>query len=335
MATANPDTIKQVRTVKLPGDLLSVARLPGKDELFVGGADGKIHHLDLSVAKPEPATWAAHASYVSGLVTDGQHLISAGWDRKLSWWNAATRAPVRTVENAHKKWIRHLAVTPDGRTAASVGDDMVCRLWDAATAKPGHQLRGHAEMTPHHFPSKLYTCAFSADGKHLATGDHVGRIVVWETATGKQATAFDAPAFYHWDFDRNNHSAGGIRSLAFSPDGKQLAAGGIENKDVAIIIGNPLVQVFDWRKGQKTHEFRVGTNFVFENLRFHHAGAWLMGAAGGVQAAAKLVFFDLEQKKVLRDVAAPMPVYGMTMNGTSTSIYGVGRGLLVQWDLAS
>lgn len=332
---ADPNTIKPTKTLKLPGDLLSVARIPDTQRLFVGSSDGKIYDVDLAAEKPQPKEWTGHASYVSGLVLAGKLLISGGWDRKLIWWDAETHEPVRTLEQAHRKWIRHVAVAPDGRTVASVADDMVCRLWDTATGKSVHELRGHAEKTPQHFPSKLYTCAFSADGSHLATGDHVGRILIWEVATGKQADQIDAPAFYHWDFDRNNHSAGGVRSLAFTPDGKQLAAGGINNTDVAIIQGVPLVQVFDRQTRQKTQEFRVGSNYVFENLRFHHEGAWLVGAAGGAQGPSKLVFFDLEKKKVSADVAVPMPVFGMTINETSDVIYGAGRGQLVQWEMKS
>ena len=86
---------------------------------------------------------------------------------------------VRAVE-AHRKWIRDVAATPDGKVVASVADDMVCRLWDAATGRLIHELRGHEEKTPHHFPSMLFACAISPDGRLLATGDKVGHVVVWE-----------------------------------------------------------------------------------------------------------------------------------------------------------
>ncbi|MBY0522542.1 MAG: hypothetical protein K2R98_04060 [Gemmataceae bacterium] len=333
MAAADPNTIKQVKTLKMPGDLLSVARVPGGDVLFVGNDWGKIYRVDWSGDKPETKELIGHTSYVSGLVLAGKHIVSGSWDRKLIWWDAETHQQVRTVENAHRKWIRHVAVAPDGKTVASVGDDMVGRLWDAVAGKLLHELQGHDEKTPQHFRSKLYTCVFSPDGQHLATGDHLGRILIWAVATGKQVAAVEAPSFYHWDFGRNNHSAGGVRCLAFTADGKRIAAGGIENRDVAIIQGTPLVQVFDWQKGQKTHEFKVGKDYVFESLRFQHEGAWLVGAGGGGAAAPKLVFFDLEQKKVVVEVALTIPLHAMTLNETSDVVYGAGRGYLVRWDL--
>ena len=43
------------------------------------------------------------------------------------------------------------------------------RLWDAESVKLKHELRGHEVMTPTQFTSMLYTCAFSADARLLAT----------------------------------------------------------------------------------------------------------------------------------------------------------------------
>jgi WD40 repeat protein len=333
---ANLNNIQPAKKLTMPGDLLSVAPGPGKDQIFVGGWDGKIHLIDLAAEKPTPTSWVGHVSYVSGLVLAGNQLVSAGSDRKMVWWDATTRQAVRTVENAHARWIRQLAVTSDGKAVASVGDDMVCRLWDAATGKVVQELRGHPEKTRHHFRSKLFACTFSFDGKLLATADQEGRMVVWEVATGKQRAVCEAPAFYEWDRSAevgNGHSFGGVRSLAFAPDGKSLAAGGIDNKDAAIIAGMALVQVFDWQTGQKTHEFKAGGNGVIESLRFHHRGDWLLGAMGA-GAAGKLLFYDLEQKKVLKETPAPMLVFGLAMNAASDVIDTVGRGQLVRWSLS-
>ena len=335
MDSANPNNAQPVKKLALAGDLLSVARVPGGDRVFVGGNDGKIHLIDLSADKPQPTSWAGHLSYVSGLVLAGNYLVSAGSDRKMAWWDAATRQPVRAVENAHAKWIRQIALAPDGKTIASAGDDMVCRLWDAETGRAVRELRGHPEKTRHHYRSKLFACAFSADGKLLATADQEGRIVVWETASGKQAAVCEAPDFYEWDRSAevgNAHSFGGVRALAFSPDGKALAAGGIDNHDAAIISGTALVEVFDWQAGQKTHEFKAGGNGVVENLRFEPRGAWLMGALGAGNAG-KLLFYDLGQKKVLREVAAPMLIFGVAMNEAGDVIDTVGRGQVVRWGL--
>jgi len=329
---ADPNKIKEVKTLKLPGDVLSVTHVPGTNRIFVGGTDANVYAIDTSQENPEPTAWQGHKSYISSLAyVSGDSLVSGGWDKQLIWWDIASGKPVRTIQ-AHKKWVRKIAVTPDGHTIASVGDDMVCRTWNTQTGELVRELRGHEPITPHHFLSKLYTCVISPDGQHLATADRVGHIVVWEIATGAKVAELDAPLFYHWDFDRNNHSAGGIRSLAFSADGKLLAAGGIENTDVAIILGNALVQVFDWKSGERTHEFKQGS-FVFENLAFHHQDDWLLGAAGGGGSDRKLLFYNLQSNSMFKELIAPTPIYGMALSETSETIYGGGREKVVQWDL--
>src|SRR5262245_54615615 len=161
---------------------------------------------------------------------------------------------------------------------------MVCRLWDAASGKLLQELRGHQEKTPHHFSSMLYACAFAPDGKHLATGDKTGHIVVWETATGRPVTTLETPVMYTWDPVQRVHSIGGIRSLAFSADGTLLAVGGMGKVgNIDHLEGKTRVEVFDWRKGQRRNEF-TGDKFkgVVEGLEFHTRGEWLL-ADGGAQ----------------------------------------------------
>ncbi|HSM81673.1 MAG TPA: pentapeptide repeat-containing protein [Nodosilinea sp.] len=55
--------------------------------------------------------------------------------------------------------------------------------------------------------------AFSPDGRHLATGDHEGRLLLWDLSRGKLI----------WMFDEDQSQ--GVRSLAFSPQGDLLAVG--------------------------------------------------------------------------------------------------------------
>jgi WD40 repeat protein len=329
---ANLDKFKLAKDLSRRDTLLSVARAPGSGRLYLGSSDAKVYELDLAQPKPEPKELGRHESYVTGVALAGPHLVSGGYDGKLIWWDVESRKQVRSVD-AHTKWVRRVVVTPDGKTVASVADDMVCRLWDAATGKRLHELRGHREMTPHHFPSMLYACAVSPDGRHLATGDKVGHVVVWELATGKEAATFEAPGMYTWDPVQRRHSIGGIRSLAFSPDGAQLAVGGMGKVgNIDHLEGKTRVEVFDWRTGKRTHEF-PGDKFngLVNRLAFHPQGDWLLGAGGAGDGF--LLFFDLKAKKVLRQEKAPAHVHDVVLNEAADTVYAAAHGKVLVFEM--
>lgn len=329
---ANIDKLKSVKDLSRPCVVFSVARQPNSERLFLGCSDFKVYDLDLTQPKPEPKELGAHASYVTSVTLAGKTLVSGSYDGRLIWWDVEKREQVRAVE-AHQKWIRRVVSTRDGKVIASVADDMVCRLWDAESGKPIRELRGHQEKTPHHYLSMLYACAISPDGKHLATGDKVGHIVVWELETGKQLTTLEAPVMYTWDPTQRRHSIGGIRSLAFSPDGKLLAVGGMGKVgNIDHLEGKARVEVFDWQKGERTNEF-PGDKFngLVERLEFHPQGDWLLGAGGAGDGF--LMFFDLPQKKVLRQEKVPMHVHDVTTNEAVDTLYVVGHNKIILFEM--
>jgi len=328
MAAPNPDKIKQTLNISRPDILFGVARLPGTNRFFVGSSDFKVYETDLTQPKPEFKPLAAHGSYVTSVAVAGTTVVSGGYDGKLIWWDTTAGSMARTVD-AHTKQIRKVVTAPGGKIVASVADDMICKLWDAATGKMIRELRGHKELTPHNFSSMLYACAFTADGKHLATVDKPGKIVVWEVESGKEVATMEAPVMYTWDPVARRHSIGGPRSLAFSPDGKSLVVGGtgkIGNIDHLEAKGR--VEVFDWQKSQRTHEF-PGDRFqgLVNRLQFHPSGEWLLGAGGA--GTGFMMFFDLSAKKVLRQEQVPMHVHDFLLSEAGDTVYMVGHNRVV------
>jgi WD40 repeat protein len=329
MAT-NLDTLQMVADLPQPSVLFCVARVPGSQRLFVGSSDFKVSEIDLAQPKPQLKSFGSHTSYVTGIALAGKVVVSGSYDGRLLWWDADTKASIRTTE-AHAKWIRGVFASRDGKLVASVADDMVCRVWDASSGKLVHELKGHQEQTPHHFPSMLYAAAFSADGTFLATGDKVGHVVIWETATGKPAATLEVPGMYTWDPTARRHSIGGIRSLAFSPDGNLLAVGGMgQVGNIDHLEGKTRVEVFDWRKSQRTHEF-AGDKFngLVNHVEFHPQSAWLCGAGGANDGF--MLFFDLNTKKVLRQDKVPMHVHDAVLTDAADGVILVGHNKIQVW----
>lgn len=335
MKTANPEKTSLLKQLNRPDIVFAVARKPGTSQLFCGGSDFTVYELDVDQAKPEAKELGRHASYVTGLALSGGTLVSGGYDGRLIWWNIESRSKIREVD-AHRKWIRAVTAAPNGTVVASVADDMVCRVWDVESARLIHELRGHDELTPTHFPSMLFACAISPDSRHLATADKVGHVIVWDLESGEKRTALDAPGFYTWDPVQRRHSIGGIRSLAFSPDGTRLAVGGIGKiSNIDHLDGKARVEVFDWREGKSSHEF-ISDKYkgMVEYLGFHPMGNWLL-AAGGGDKDGFLTFFDLSSKKVLAQEKVPMYVHGVSLNETGDTVYCVGHRKIAVFGLKS
>ena len=335
-------TLKRIKELSRKEMVFALAHVPETRRVIFGGSDFRVYDVDLSQEKPEPRVLegVGHDSYVTGLATAdaGRWVVSGGYDGCLIWWDlekeGANGARIRAIEGAHAKWIRRVVATCEceGATIASVADDMVCRLWDAATGSLRHELRGHEAMTPHHYPSMLHACAFSPDGLYVATGDKVGHVVVWDVAAGKSIATLEAPVMYTWDPVQRRHSIGGIRALAFSPDGDGLAVGGIGKiGNIDHLEGPARIEVFDWRKGERTHEFADLPKGIVERLEFFPDGRRLL-AVGGANDGFLLVL-DLKAKSVLVQEKASTHVFDAALGDIPDTLYTAAHGKLALYEI--
>ena len=323
MPESRPQNLRVVREINRREGLFSVARVPGTDRLVVASSEGKVRELDASQANPTPKDLADHGRYVTCVRLIGDTVVSGGYDARLIWWDLREGRAIRTIDDAHGRWIRQLAVSPDGTKIASVGDDMVCRVWNVATGERLLELRGHQERTPQNFVSMLYCCVFSADGTKLATGDRVGHVVIWDVAAGRQLAAVEAPTLYTWDGTQRIRSIGGVRALAFSPDGTHLAVGGVgQIGNVDALQGPSRVEVFDWAAGRRVLEF-TGAQGIINRLQYHPDGKWLCALGGGSNGI--FLFYDPARKAMIHQGSLPMHVHDAAFNEDFTTLYAVGH----------
>ncbi|MBL8799849.1 MAG: protein kinase, partial [Planctomycetia bacterium] len=150
---------------------------------------------------------AMHAVQIS---PDGQLLAAGGDDGLIRAWNLATRDARAWLSGpAHTRPLRGLAFAPEGRELASAGLDKQVKLWKLTATEEQLKVSGTAWMD--------YSCvAIAPDGLTFAAGgDKLTR--VWETATGKE-------------LGKLTGQSGTVQSVAYSPDGQQLAAASTEGQ---------------------------------------------------------------------------------------------------------
>jgi WD40 repeat protein len=230
--------------------------------------------------------------------------VSGDYHGQLIWWNAAESKPtkIRSVQ-AHEGWIRAVAVSPDGQSVASCGNDRLVKLWSASTGKPIHEFTGHA--------SHVYNLAFHPNGQQLASCDLKGRVKVWNVADGKELKQLDASILAKYDAGFMA-DIGGARGMAYDPQGR-IACCGITNVSNAFAgVGNPLVVVFDAEKGQpkayKPPEAFQGTAW---GVVFHPRGFVIAGGGG---SGGRIWIWPLKAPSICRTVTVPANVRDLAMH---------------------
>ena len=332
MFQADPKNFRELKTTTRPDIMLRMIRNEDSGEIYVGSSDAKVYKVNPMAEEPEFLPFEGHTSYVMGLVDTGKYLVSGSYDKSLIWWNKETQQQVRRIELAHDRWIRNLAITPDKKHVLSVADDMVCKIWDAESGELVRELVSHIKISEEGFPNMLYAVTVSPDGKLVATVDRIAKIKIWDFETGEELKELEAPKCYTWDAKARIHAIGGIRSVSFSPDGTQLAVGGIGqigNVDHLGAAGR--VELFDVASGEKLHMFEGDDKHkgLVEQIIFHPSGKWIMAVGGDHNGWIQ--FMDLEKKEVLKQVKAPMHVHQMVVTSDFSTAYGAGHNRLAVW----
>ena len=332
----NSTNLKITRNGEWKSDdiLMSIARQPESERLFVGSSDFRVYEFGVSQDKPERIEFsgAGHESYVTGMTLIGEELITGSYDGQLIWWNLEQRQQIRS-QPGHGRWIRQVIATPDQSKVISIGDDMRCKVWDSKSGELIADFSDHPEMTPHHYPSMLYAVAISANGKFIATGDRTGHVAIWNANTFEKQAELETPVMYTWDPKARRHSIGGIRSLAFSPDATQLAVGGIGKIGNIDHLGGPSrLEVFDWMSGDRLHEIEdTQKKGLIEEMIYRPDGVGLIGIGGDHKGFVNL--YDLEQGTIASQAEASGHLHAAEMNEQATTIYTAGHNRIERWEL--
>ncbi len=180
---------------------MAMAYLPDARSLVTGHGDGSISVWD-AIGGQRQAAWKGHAVGITAIaLLSGTRLIATideGGNAKF--WNMETFQEAPFLGSAPRP-IRKIAGSPNGEFVATIGDDPVVRVWDAAGGALVQEFHGHS--------ATVLDIAFHPRGRLLASagddrivrvdkirresGDVPGKGVLTEPAVERPREDVDTP----------------------------------------------------------------------------------------------------------------------------------------------
>ncbi|NJM76598.1 MAG: WD40 repeat domain-containing protein [Acaryochloridaceae cyanobacterium RU_4_10] len=249
-------------------------------------------------------------------------IVSGSEDGHIQRWNWVTGELVRAIP-AHQKGITGLACS--SKLMASSSDDRTVQFWDAEQSTI---LMGHTHC--------VKAIAFSPDGSILASGSWDKTIKLWKMQAKAISRQQLAAGFDSAQPARDCSLSGfvpsatlvghrlGINALAFHPQEKYLASGGLDSE----------VILWSWESHELLQHLRGHRQAVMA-LAFSPDGQWLAsGSADGMIHLWKYSLQRFELEKILS--AHSWTVSSLIFHPTNNCLFSASWDHTIKvWDILS
>lgn len=184
---------------------LGIVAFSNDDCVFASSsADDTVRVWDLAERRVQHVLRAnAGDAYSVAFSPDGKWLVSGHDDGAARLWSVRD-GELRYVCRGHGRNVRGICFSPNGAWFASSGGDGRIRLWDSTSGDELQVLAGH--------DGTVFSVDVSPDASRIVSGGQDQSVKLWDVRSGQELRAirFGEP----------------VRSVAFSPDGRQIAASG-------------------------------------------------------------------------------------------------------------
>jgi WD40 repeat protein len=293
----------------------SVAWL-GEDRLATGSFDKTVKVWNLAEAKVEKS-FVAHQDHVLCVASDpaGTLVAAGGKDRIVKLWNLSSDEPPKDVAS-HSKAVYGVAFSPDGKWLASCGeDDSRILLWDVEAGKSFKELKAEDPDDKNQRRS-IHAVAFSPDGKQLVSAGADRTVRVWDVAEGKELRRLEAVEYQLFTekdnkVERTTKPAASelaIYAVAFSPDGKLIAAGGVDKT----------IRIWEADSGKLQQTWPHPTGFVYW-LAYASPSRLVSGGHTG-----RMALWNASDGKLAAEHKVPDFAQGFALSPSGTSIAAAG-----------
>jgi WD40 repeat protein len=313
----------------LPGHKHGILRLAFNadgNRLITASYDGTAKVWDITPAH-ELFARTAHDGMVYDVAfsPDGSLLATAGRDGNAIVWDAESGDALQVLAD-HTDVVNGVAFSPDGQLLATTSADGSVILWETATGQKLRTLIGHDADRPGGIPMfrGVMAAAFSprcpgtedaaAEPCPLATVGMDGQLIVWDALTGQRL------------FDYQE-AVGGLKSVAFSPDGKLLAIGSTGEPENTIGTATVL---------------EVASGEILSTMPGHAGWVWDLAFSPDGKRLVTVDFFgvgrvwDVATGEPLAELTGPPSGFSVTYCSPGTRLAtGSGEGTVTLWDAKS